>query len=134
MHDMLEIGDPDRAEEWLLGKLAAKEKVMGFGHRVYKNGDSRVPTMKAALLDIAAATGGEKWVRMYDVLEKTMAGATGNAPNLDFPTGRAGRVEQCDSSAQRVLGRPPALRRRLTACAPLWLLPLPERRTGASAS
>ena len=56
MHDMLEIGEPDRAEEWLRGKLAAKEKVMGFGHRVYKNGDSRVPTMKAALLEIAAAT------------------------------------------------------------------------------
>ncbi|MDH6291655.1 citrate synthase [Rhodococcus opacus] len=89
MHDMLEIGEPDRAEEWLLGKLAAKEKVMGFGHRVYKNGDSRVPTMKAALLDIAAATCGEKWVRMYDILEKTMAGATGIAPNLDFPTGPA---------------------------------------------
>nr|GLK40139.1 hypothetical protein GCM10017611_70110 [Rhodococcus wratislaviensis] len=89
MHDMLEIFDPDRAEEWLLGKLAAKEKVMGFGHRVYKNGDSRVPTMKAALLDIAAATGGEKWVRMCDVLEKTMAGAAGIAPYLDFPTGPA---------------------------------------------
>ncbi|MFC9766964.1 bifunctional 2-methylcitrate synthase/citrate synthase [Rhodococcus jostii] len=89
MHDMLEIGEPDRAEEWLLGKLAAKDKVMGFGHRVYKNGDSRVPTMKAALLDIAAATDGEKWVRMYDILEKTMAGATGIAPNLDFPTGPA---------------------------------------------
>ena len=89
MHDMLEIGEPDRAEEWLLGKLAAKDKVMGFGHRVYKNGDSRVPTMKAALLDIAAATGREKWVRRYDILEKTMAGATGIAPNLDFPTGPA---------------------------------------------
>ena len=30
MHDMLEIGEPDRAEEWLLGKLAAEEKVMGY--------------------------------------------------------------------------------------------------------
>lgn len=56
MHDMLEIDDPDRAEAWMSEKLAAKEKVMGFGHRVYKNGDSRVPTMKQALLDVAAAT------------------------------------------------------------------------------
>jgi len=89
MRDMLEIGDPARAEQWLRNKLANKEKVMGFGHRVYKNGDSRVPTMKNALLDIAAATGGGKWVQMYEILEHTMIEATGIKPNLDFPTGPA---------------------------------------------
>ncbi len=89
MHNMLEIGDPDRAEQWLRNKLAAKEKVMGFGHRVYKHGDSRVPTMKRAFLDIAAATGGPQWVRMYEILERTMDKATGIKPNLDFPTGPA---------------------------------------------
>lgn len=89
MHDMLEIGDPALAEQWLRNKLAHKEKVMGFGHRVYKNGDSRVPTMKNAFLDIAAATDGEKWVRMYEILERTMDEATGIKPNLDFPTGPA---------------------------------------------
>ncbi|GGN96041.1 bifunctional 2-methylcitrate synthase/citrate synthase [Nocardia rhizosphaerihabitans] len=89
MHDMLEIGDPALAEEWLRTKLAHKEKVMGFGHRVYKNGDSRVPTMKRAFLDIAAATDGGKWVRMYETLEHTMHEATGIKPNLDFPTGPA---------------------------------------------
>ncbi|WP_124391561.1 bifunctional 2-methylcitrate synthase/citrate synthase [Rhodococcus wratislaviensis] len=89
MHHMLEIGDPALAEQWLLGKLAAKHKVMGFGHRVYKNGDSRVPTMKQAFLDVAARTDGDKWVRMYDILEKTMNEATGIKPNLDFPTGPA---------------------------------------------
>ncbi len=87
MHDMLEIGEPELAEEWMRGKLSRKEKVMGFGHRVYKNGDSRVPTMKKAFLDVAAHTGGEKWVRMYDILETTMGDATGIEPNLDFPTG-----------------------------------------------
>ncbi|QYB07533.1 bifunctional 2-methylcitrate synthase/citrate synthase [Rhodococcus sp. USK10] len=89
MHHMLEIGDPALAEQWLLGKLAAKHKVMGFGHRVYKNGDSRVPTMKQAFLDVAARTDGDKWVQMYDILEKTMNEATGIKPNLDFPTGPA---------------------------------------------
>ncbi|MBF6171927.1 bifunctional 2-methylcitrate synthase/citrate synthase [Nocardia blacklockiae] len=89
MHDLLEIGDPGRAEEWLRAKLARKDKVMGFGHRVYKNGDSRVPTMKQAFHDIAAATGGTQWVRMCDNLERAMAAATGLAPNLDFPTGPA---------------------------------------------
>lgn len=89
MHDMLEIGDPDLAEPWLRNKLSHKEKVMGFGHRVYKNGDSRVPTMKKAFLDIAAATDGQRWVRIYDILERTMHEATGIKPNLDFPTGPA---------------------------------------------
>ncbi|MCK0090343.1 bifunctional 2-methylcitrate synthase/citrate synthase [Rhodococcus sp. F64268] len=89
MHDMLEIDEPARAEEWMRGKLARKDKVMGFGHRVYKSGDSRVPTMRQAFRDVAAHTDGDKWVRMYDILEKTMADATGIKPNLDFPTGPA---------------------------------------------
>ncbi|WP_433576221.1 bifunctional 2-methylcitrate synthase/citrate synthase [Nocardia brasiliensis] len=89
MHDMLEIGDPALAEQWMRNKLAKKEKVMGFGHRVYKNGDSRVPTMKQALLDVAAVTDGRKWVQMYEILEHTMNEATGIKPNLDFPTGPA---------------------------------------------
>ncbi|WP_225727913.1 MULTISPECIES: bifunctional 2-methylcitrate synthase/citrate synthase [unclassified Nocardia] len=89
MHDMLEIGEPELAEQWLRNKLARKEKVMGFGHRVYKNGDSRVPIMKRALDDIAAATGGQRWVRMYEILERTMFEATGIKPNVDFPTGPA---------------------------------------------
>ncbi|SFA45086.1 citrate synthase [Rhodococcoides kroppenstedtii] len=87
MHDMLAIGDPENAEQWLRDKLARGDKVMGFGHRVYKHGDSRVPTMHAAFLDVAAHTGGHKWKAMYDILERTMRDATGIEPNLDFPTG-----------------------------------------------
>jgi citrate synthase len=89
MHDMIEIGDPRTARDWLRGKLARKEKVMGFGHRVYKNGDSRVPTMKRALTDVAAIRGGQRWLQMYDILEAEMFEATGIKPNLDFPTGPA---------------------------------------------
>ncbi|ORA20062.1 bifunctional 2-methylcitrate synthase/citrate synthase [Mycobacterium arosiense] len=89
MHDMLDIGTADRAAEWLRNKLARKDKIMGFGHRVYKNGDSRVPTMKEALKRVAAARDGQKWLDIYDVLEKGMAAANGIKPNLDFPTGPA---------------------------------------------
>ena len=89
MHDMLDIADPLHAAEWLRHKLANKEKVMGFGHRVYKNGDSRVPTMRAALGRVAAVRHGERWLQMYKELETTMAEATGIKPNLDFPTGPA---------------------------------------------
>ncbi|MFE3194645.1 bifunctional 2-methylcitrate synthase/citrate synthase [Nocardia sp. NPDC059240] len=89
MHDMLEIGEPDQARKWLRERLSRKEKVMGFGHRVYKDGDSRVPTMKAALTDIAAVTHGTQWLSMYTELESAMLESTGIKPNLDFPTGPA---------------------------------------------
>jgi citrate synthase len=89
MHDMIEIGDPRNAREWLRGKLVRKEKIMGFGHRVYKNGDSRVPTMKRALADVAAIRDGQRWLDTYNILEAEMFAATGIKPNLDFPTGPA---------------------------------------------
>ncbi|MDZ7884080.1 MAG: bifunctional 2-methylcitrate synthase/citrate synthase [Mycobacterium sp.] len=89
MHDMMEIGRADNASAWLHDKLSRKEKVMGFGHRVYRSGDSRVPTMKSALESVAAAKGERRWLDIYEVLEKDMAAATGIRPNLDFPTGPA---------------------------------------------
>ncbi|MBF6470898.1 bifunctional 2-methylcitrate synthase/citrate synthase [Nocardia abscessus] len=89
MHALLEIGEPQKAGEWLRAKLADKQKVMGFGHRVYKNGDSRVPTMRAELAQVAAVTGGERWLRVSAALERAMEEATGIEPNLDFPAGPA---------------------------------------------
>ncbi|MEC3915088.1 bifunctional 2-methylcitrate synthase/citrate synthase [Nocardia sp. CDC160] len=89
MHAMLEIGDPTQARKWLRERISRKEKVMGFGHRVYKDGDSRVPTMKSALADIAELTGGDRWLAMYSELESAMLETTGIKPNLDFPTGPA---------------------------------------------
>lgn len=89
MHDMIEIAHADRASAWLRTKLDRNDKIMGFGHRVYKNGDSRVPTMKQALDRVAAARDGQRWLDIYEVLEKGMAQANGIRPNLDFPTGPA---------------------------------------------
>jgi 2-methylcitrate synthase len=45
MRDMIEIGTGDKAAQWLQGKLSRRNKIMGFGHRVYKNGDSRARSM-----------------------------------------------------------------------------------------
>jgi citrate synthase len=89
MHDMTEIGHADNAAKWLHGKLSRREKIMGFGHRVYKDGDSRVPTMKQALIRVAEVRDGQRWLDIYDVLETEMFAATGIKPNLDFPTGPA---------------------------------------------
>lgn len=90
MHTMLEIGDPAKAADWVRATLGEHKKVMGFGHRVYKNQDSRVPTMKDALWRTAASVpGGERWTAMYEEMERTMLAERGIWPNLDFPTGPA---------------------------------------------
>ncbi|MBC7459947.1 MAG: bifunctional 2-methylcitrate synthase/citrate synthase, partial [Thermoleophilia bacterium] len=90
MHMMLEIDDPSTARQWMLDALANKRKVMGFGHRVYRSGDSRVPTMKAAFLAMAdRVDGADKWVEMYEALERTMVDEKNIYPNLDFPAGPA---------------------------------------------
>ncbi len=62
---------------------------MGFGHRVYKNGDSRVPCMKKYRDLTAKSLGGEKWVEMSDILESTVIAEKNIHPNLDFPAGPA---------------------------------------------
>lgn len=89
MHMMLEIGDPDLAENWMKDALAKKKKVMGFGHRVYKYGDSRVPTMKKYAQVMADVTGQHHWMKMYNALEKVMVDTKKIYPNLDFPAGPA---------------------------------------------
>ena len=91
MKNFLEVGDPAKAEEWTKKKLANKELVMGFGHRVYKNGDSRVPTMEAAFKELAEQHDQTQWIEMYDIMAKTMEENTSIKikPNLDFPAGPA---------------------------------------------
>jgi 2-methylcitrate synthase len=89
MHMLKEIGRPERAEAWLRKKLEAKELVMGFGHRVYRVGDSRVPSMKAALKDLSDWKRDRKWLDIEDVLERIMVGEKKIYPNLDFPAGPA---------------------------------------------
>jgi 2-methylcitrate synthase len=89
MHMLQEVGEPARAKEWMLAALREKRRVMGFGHRVYKHGDSRVPTMKKFARQVAAFTGQAKWLEISDILEATMMEQKGIHPNLDFPSGPA---------------------------------------------
>jgi 2-methylcitrate synthase len=84
-----EIGSADKAEAWLDEALANKKKIMGFGHRVYKHGDSRVPTMRAVLADLAEHYGQTEVLDLYNTLENAMAAAKNIKPNLDYPAGPA---------------------------------------------
>ena len=62
---------------------------MGFGHRVYKRGDSRVPTMKAALDTLVAEYNRPDLAELYTALESAMDARKGIKPNLDYPSGPA---------------------------------------------
>jgi 2-methylcitrate synthase len=87
MHTFDEIGTADKAAAWLDDALANKRKIMGFGHRVYKNGDSRVPTMKKSLDTLIVEFDRPDLLALYDALEKAMQDTKGIKPNLDYPSG-----------------------------------------------
>ena len=89
MHAFDEIGSADRAEAWLDDALAQKRKIMGFGHRVYKNGDSRVPTMRASLETLVEHYDRQDMLALYDALENAMGERKNIKPNLDYPSGPA---------------------------------------------
>jgi 2-methylcitrate synthase/citrate synthase II len=89
MHMLKEIGGPDKAEGWIRGKFDHKALVMGFGHRVYKNGDSRVPTMKKYAERMAEVVGDRRWMETSRVLADIMMREKNIHPNLDFPAGPA---------------------------------------------
>ena len=87
MHMMKEIGRPEKAKAWIENALEKKKVVMGFGHRVYRTGDSRVPTMKHYMFKVAKLLKKEKYTKMYEILEKVMLDRKNIHPNVDFPCG-----------------------------------------------
>ena len=89
MHMMKEIGKPEKAKSWIENALSKKKVVMGFGHRVYRTGDSRVPTMKHYLFKVAKLLKKEKYTKIYEILEKVMLERKNIYPNVDFPCGPA---------------------------------------------
>lgn len=89
MHMLKEIGSPEAAVGWLEGKLDHKALVMGFGHRVYKSGDSRVPTMTKYAEKMAEVVGDRRWMEMSRILAEEMLRRKNIHPNLDFPAGPA---------------------------------------------
>ena len=87
MHMMNKIKKPENALKWINKALDNKDVVMGFGHRVYKSGDSRVPTMREYFRKVAKITNDKKFEKIYDIVEKVMIERKNIHPNVDYPTG-----------------------------------------------
>jgi len=87
MHMMNKIKKPKNALKWINNALDKKEVVMGFGHRVYKKGDSRVPTMEKYFKDVSKIKSDKKFHKIYDIIKNVMIEQKDIHPNVDYPTG-----------------------------------------------
>lgn len=87
MRMMLEVGSPANAEEWVRDALKNKKKIMGFGHREYKKGDSRAMWLTPKAKELGQRKGNTTWGEIAETLEKVMLAEKGLHPNVDFPAG-----------------------------------------------
>ncbi len=87
MHMMNKIKKPEKALKWINKALKNKDVVMGFGHRVYKRGDSRVPTMEKYFKKVASIKKDKKFIKIYDIVKNVMIDRKNIHPNVDYPTG-----------------------------------------------
>jgi 2-methylcitrate synthase/citrate synthase II len=102
-----EVGAPERAEAWVKEPLQRKEKIMGFGHRVYKHGDSRVPVARELVRGLGQRLGQEHWVAVCEELERIMEREKNLYANVDLYAG----------PLMHMMGIPPELNTPIFACA-----------------
>jgi citrate synthase len=87
MSTLLSIGSIDKVEPYVMDRLAKKEKVMGFGHRVYHTYDPRARILSRYSQQLAQQTNNSKWFEMSKKVEEIMireVGEKGIYPNVDF--------------------------------------------------
>ena len=82
------VGSKDKAEQWVRDALARKERIMGFGHRVYKDGDPRAAYLKPLCAELAAEVGKTDMEEMADVIERIVREEKKLPPNADWPSAR----------------------------------------------
>jgi citrate synthase len=88
MRVLEEVATPERAEPWIRQALADKRKIMGFGHRVYKEGDPRAIFLKKLTSAVAAETGNQAMEQMADTIESIVWTEKHIPPNVDWPCAR----------------------------------------------
>ena len=87
MRMLLEIGKdagPDRAADYVRARLARKDKIPGFGHRVYHTEDPRATHLRQMSRDLGQRTGQPIWFEMSERIEAFVKGEKGLNPNVDF--------------------------------------------------
>jgi citrate synthase len=82
------VGTPEDATAWVDRALARHERIMGFGHRVYKHGDPRAAILKAYCAELARELGDDRWERIAEPIERAVVARKGLSPNVDWPSAR----------------------------------------------
>jgi citrate synthase len=98
-HMLDEIGSPDRAADWVRGQLGRKQKVMGFGHRVYKTWDPRATALRKIAERLGRQFGETRWYDTSVRVQEAVMSERNLYPNVDFYT----------ASVYSALGLPPDL-------------------------
>jgi citrate synthase len=84
MRMLLEVGDVDRVDQWVRGALAAKKKIMGFGHRVYKADDPRATWLQKLARELGESSGNPRWYQMSERIRHLVQEAKPLPVNVDF--------------------------------------------------
>ena len=84
MKTLLYIGEVERAEDYIKEALAAKKKIMGFGHAVYRTEDPRATHLRQFSKEVGERGGETKWYNISRRLEEVMMREKGMFPNVDF--------------------------------------------------
>ncbi|MGC8228766.1 citrate synthase [Pseudobacillus badius] len=84
MKMLTDIGSVDNVEPYILNKLNNKEKIMGFGHRVYRQGDPRAKHLKEMSRKLTELTGEKQWYEMSTQIEGLVTSQKKLPPNVDF--------------------------------------------------
>jgi 2-methylcitrate synthase/citrate synthase II len=82
------VGSPEKAGTWIQEALARKERIMGFGHRVYKTGDPRAAILKPHCIALAKEVGEDRWERIAEPIEQAVTTQKNLPPNVDWPSAR----------------------------------------------
>jgi citrate synthase len=83
-----DAGSPDAAEGWITTALEQHQRIMGFGHRVYKRSDPRAGILKQYCQELAREIGDDRWERIAEAIERVVVARKNLPPNVDWPSAR----------------------------------------------
>ena len=84
IHMLQEIGEPEKVDAYVEGKMARKEKIMGIGHRIYKVLDPRAPHLRRLAIQLTEELGEPKWFKMSERIAQLMREKKSLEANVDF--------------------------------------------------
>ncbi|GAC1565276.1 MAG: citrate synthase [Ktedonobacteraceae bacterium] len=81
---LMKIGEIDKAEAYVAGALERRERIMGFGHRVYRTDDPRATHLRQMSEELGKRTGDSRWYEMSRLIENYIRTHKGLYANVDF--------------------------------------------------